>query len=52
LNKHATFFVGATDLGRRSWITLQYAPSTPDYARYTRRQVNGYYIVTGLKGRF
>ena len=52
LNKHSTLFLGATDLGRRSWITMQYAPSTPDYARYTRRQVNGYYIVTGLKGRF
>jgi len=52
LNKRCTLFVAATDLGRRSWITLRYAPSTPDFARYTRRQANGYYIVTGLKGRF
>jgi TonB-dependent receptor len=52
LHKHCTLFLGATDLGRRSWVTLRYAPETPDYARYTRRQSNGYYIVTGLKGRF
>ncbi len=52
LNKHSTLFLAATDLGRRSWITLRYAPSTPDYARYTRNQTNGYYIVMGLKGRF
>ena len=52
LKKHCTVFLGATDLGRRSWITMQYAPSTPDYARYTRNQTNGYYIVTGLKGRY
>jgi outer membrane receptor protein involved in Fe transport len=51
-NKLCTLFLNATDLGRRSWITLQYAPQTPDYARYTRRQQNGYYIVTGVKGRF
>jgi hypothetical protein len=52
VNKHCTLFIAATDLGRRSWVTLRYAPTTPDYARYTRRQANGYYIVTGLKGRF
>lgn len=52
LTRYATIFLGATDLGRRSWVTMRYAPTTPDYARYTRRQANGYYVVAGVKGRF
>ncbi len=52
LSKRYGLFLSATDLGRRTNVTLRYAPETPDYARATRFQRLGYYVNVGVKGRF
>lgn len=52
LSKRYGFFVSATDLGRRTNVTLRYAPETPDYAKATRFQRLGYYVNVGVKGAF
>lgn len=51
-SKRYSIFASAADLGRREAGDMRFAPSTPDYARYTRYQLLGYYIMFGVKGTF
>ncbi|HRE82583.1 MAG TPA: TonB-dependent receptor [Opitutaceae bacterium] len=51
-SKRYSVFASAADLGRREAGDMRFAPSTPDYARYTRYQLLGYYIMFGVKGTF
>ena len=51
-SKRVALFVSATDIGGGESRALRYAPGTPEYAKPTRVQENGWYTTFGIKGEF
>jgi outer membrane receptor protein involved in Fe transport len=52
LSRRFAIFMAASDLKGGEARALRYAPGTPEYAKPTRVQENGYYTTLGIKGEF
>ncbi|MSU50312.1 MAG: TonB-dependent receptor [Opitutus sp.] len=52
LSRRFAIFLAASDLKGGEARALRYAPGTPEYAKPTRVQENGYYTTFGIKGEF
>ncbi len=52
LTKRYSVYASIVDWGGFVQNLQRYSPTTPDYARYTRRQELGYYTNAGIRGSF
>ena len=52
LSKHFSLYYSTMDIGGFLQTTQRYSPSTPSFARDTRRQALGYYNNFGVRGTF
>lgn len=52
LSRRCSLYASITDIGGFVWDRQRYAPNTPDYAKYYRRQESGFYTSLGVRGEF